>query len=82
MSLSLIYQVSTSHHPYSRCSQSPIKMAKENKFNYTKSDAPIDIELDSDVIDPEDGNAQDRRDMTRMGKTQELKVCQVSSRLR
>ncbi|KAK8029278.1 hypothetical protein PG991_006334 [Apiospora marii] len=48
-------------------------MAPNDKLNYTKSDAPIDIELDSDIVDPEDGNAQDRRDMTRMGKTQELK---------
>ncbi|KAK7981393.1 hypothetical protein PG988_003631 [Apiospora saccharicola] len=48
-------------------------MAKEDKFNFTKSDSPIDIELDSDIVDPEDGNAQDRRDMHRMGKTQELK---------
>ncbi|KAK8127243.1 amino acid transporter [Apiospora sp. TS-2023a] len=48
-------------------------MAKEDKFNYTKRDAPIDIELDSDIVDPEDGNAEDRRDMHRMGKTQELK---------
>lgn len=52
-------------------------MAQGDKLNYTKSDGPIDIELDCDIVDPEDGNAQDRRDMTRMGKTQELKVREV-----
>ncbi|KAK7957323.1 uncharacterized protein PG986_006545 [Apiospora aurea] len=48
-------------------------MALDSKAPYTKDDAAVDIELDSDLADPEEGNAQDRRDMTRMGKTQELK---------
>ncbi|KAK8127242.1 hypothetical protein PG984_008350 [Apiospora sp. TS-2023a] len=40
----------------------------------TKLDpATVDIELDTEVTDLRDGNARDRRDMTRMGKAQELK---------
>ncbi|KAK7981391.1 hypothetical protein PG988_003629 [Apiospora saccharicola] len=40
----------------------------------TKIDpATVDIELDTEVTDLRDGNARDRRDMTRMGKAQELK---------
>lgn len=49
-------------------------MALNGKSTDTKNDpSTTDIELD-DVADPTDGNAQDRRDMTRMGKAQELKV--------
>ncbi|KAK8092543.1 hypothetical protein PG999_014742 [Apiospora kogelbergensis] len=48
-------------------------MALNGKSTDTKNDpSTTDIELD-DVADPTDGNAQDRRDMTRMGKAQELK---------
>ncbi|KAK8868960.1 amino acid/polyamine transporter I [Apiospora arundinis] len=48
-------------------------MALDSKFTDTKADpATVDIELD-DSLDPRDGNARDRRDMTRMGKAQELK---------
>jgi len=37
--------------------------------------------VETDVVDPQKGNTQDRHDMTRMGKAQELKVRQENEKL-
>jgi hypothetical protein len=52
-----------------------VKMATSGLKSETLSqDVPVDQRMDDEVVDPKQGTAADRADMSRMGKLQDLRV--------